>query len=83
MIIYLFFSGHPILYTLGFTSVTVGGVVAYAKFDKDFRLWLEENLPGSDKFIEVVTEEKGVSVVDVVVNKYEDIKHEVETIKTE
>ncbi|XP_026685006.1 MICOS complex subunit Mic60 [Diaphorina citri] len=76
-------SGHPILYTLGFTSVTVGGVVAYAKFDKDFRLWLEENLPGSDKFIEVVTEEKGVSVVDVVVNKYEDIKHEVETIKTD
>ncbi|KAI5693501.1 hypothetical protein M8J76_001210 [Diaphorina citri] len=76
-------SGHPILYTLGFTSVTAGGVVAYAKFDKDFRLWLEENLPGSDKFIEVVTEEKGVSVVDVVVNKYEDIKHEVETIKTD
>uniref|UniRef100_A0A8D9AVQ5 MICOS complex subunit MIC60 n=1 Tax=Cacopsylla melanoneura TaxID=428564 RepID=A0A8D9AVQ5_9HEMI len=76
-------SGHPILYTLGLTTITVGGVVGYAKFDPDFRLWLEENLPGSDKFIEVVTEEKGVSVTDVVVNKYENIRTEVEAIKSD
>lgn len=76
-------SGHPILYTLGFTSLTVGGVVAYAKFDNNFRLWLEENLPGSDKFIEIVTEEKGVSISDVVVNKYETVKSGVETIKND
>lgn len=50
-------SRKGLYYTLGLIVLGTGAVVVYAKRDPDFRAWLDQNVPGSDRFINVVFQE--------------------------
>ena len=52
-----FRSRKGLYYTLGLIVLGTGAVVVYAKQDPDFRSWLDQNVPGSDRFINFVFQE--------------------------
>lgn len=49
---------HPIRNTLVLLGVTTGAVVAYAKFDPNFRKQVEEISPTFNEFIKLATQEE-------------------------
>uniref|UniRef100_A0A0A9W6B1 MICOS complex subunit MIC60 n=2 Tax=Lygus hesperus TaxID=30085 RepID=A0A0A9W6B1_LYGHE len=74
-------SGKGFYYTLGAVVLGTGAVVAYAKYDDDFRKWLRGNVPGSDEFITFVTAEE-TTHVDYIMRGIENMKKNVLSVVT-
>ncbi|KAF6209404.1 hypothetical protein GE061_015151 [Apolygus lucorum] len=69
-------SGKGFYYTMGAVVLGTGAVVAYAKYDDDFRKWLRKNVPGSDEFITFVTAEE-TTHIDYIMRGIENMKKNV------
>ncbi|XP_014242221.1 MICOS complex subunit Mic60 [Cimex lectularius] len=69
-------SGRAFYYTLGSIVLGTGVVIAYAKYDDEFRQWLKQNVPGFDEFIKFIMAEE-TTHVDYAVQRFIALKDEV------
>ena len=61
-------------FALGALLVGTGAMVAYAKYDEDFRSWLTDNSPLADQFVSFITAEE-VSQVEFIMKLLSDFKN--------